>query len=161
MKNDGVTLVELMVVITIVAVMLGFAALSMVGMSRGAKLNEARDQLLADIQDVKLKSISGVPHAIYVTGGSTSYTVRKLNINDANFIKDSEADVDGAIVSTVNLPSGMTINTTISPQVWFDRKGLPKTSGWAQATGSFTLTKDGETRTIIISQTGRIQYEAR
>ncbi|MFA4829018.1 MAG: prepilin-type N-terminal cleavage/methylation domain-containing protein [Thermodesulfovibrionales bacterium] len=155
--EKGVTLVELMVVITILAVMLAFATLSMVGMSRGAKLNEARDQLLADIQDAKLKSISGVPHAIVVS--STSYTVSKLKADDANLIKDNAADVDGTPVSTVSLPSGMTITGPGASELWFDRKGIPKSSSWGFGNCTFTLTKDGETRTIKISQTGRVQYE--
>ncbi|KAF0145764.1 MAG: hypothetical protein FD156_739 [Nitrospirae bacterium] len=158
MKNDGFSLVELLIVVAIMGIVFAIAALSMTSMSRTAKLNETRDQLLADIEEAKLKSISGVPQGIFVTGGnSTSYQVLRLTDANSNFKRDA-AEVY-ATLSTVTMPSGMTIEKNNGSEIWFDRKGIPKDSGWAPGNCTFTLTKDGVTRIITISEGGRIQYE--
>jgi len=168
MKNDGVTLIEMLTVITIIAVMLGFAALSMVGMTRDAKITESRDQLLADIQDTKLKSIAEVPHAVYIVGGTgSSYTLQTLPSTDVNFKRDA-TDTPTSI-STVSMPSNVKVGWNNTTELWFDRKGLPKNSNWQFGNGTFTIWYDannnnvsdaGESgKTIVISRGGRIQYE--
>ena len=157
MKNDGITLVELMIVVAIIGIIMGIASLSMTEMSRTAKLNETRDMLLADIEEAKLKSISGVPNGIIIAS-ATSYQVVRLTDADGDFKRDATEVY--ATLSTVTMPSGMTITApAVGTEVWFDRKGIPKTSTWQFSNPSFTLSKDGVTREITISQTGRVKYE--
>lgn len=157
-KNDGFSLVELLIVVAIIGIIMGIASLSMVDMSRTAKLNESRDMLLADIEDVKLKSIAGVPQGIYVAAAnSPSYQVVRLTDANSNFKRDAAEGYTS--LSTVTMPSGMTITKNDGTELWFDRKGIPKDSGWTPGNCTFTLTKDGVTRTITISEGGRIKYE--
>ena len=75
---DGVTLVELIIVIAIIGIIVLFATIDTGWFQRDARVSEARDRLLADVEDIKIKSLAEVPHAVFfiiVGGTSTSYTV--------------------------------------------------------------------------------------
>lgn len=58
-KNKGFTLVELSVVIGILAVLLGFTTINLVGSQQAASLTSAEEVLLADLKHQQLKSMIG------------------------------------------------------------------------------------------------------
>ena len=170
---DGVTLIELIIVIAIIGIIALFATIDTAWFQRDARVTEARDRLLADIEDVKLKSLAQVPHAIFVTdGNAASYTVRRLVDADNDFVRDAAEAT--TTLSTVTLQTGMRIQLTgltSGNELWFDRKGIPRTDTWAatvNATFRVWYDADGDgvydsgdeqTKTISVSQDGRIQYE--
>ena len=176
--NKGVTLVELIIVIAIIGIIVLFATIDTAWFQRDARVTEARDKLLADIEDVKLKSLAKVPHAIEINDATkaTWYKIVKLTDTNSNFKWDSGEATPDVDNSTVTLATNVKISGPSGRLLWFDRKGIPKNSIWgvgnttftiwydANGNNAFTGTTDDDNevrKTIIISETGRIQYEKR
>lgn len=212
MNRTGVTLVELIIVLAIIGIIVLFATIDTAWFQRDARVTEARDRLLADIEDVKLKSLAQVPHGIVVTGGNnTSYTVVQLEdfrcsittttacLTDAdctggagtcsvtgNFKRDTGEAT--STLSTYNLPTNVRVswNNNNVAELWFDRKGVPRSNLWGLGPGTFAIWYDADgngilpwtdsngstnldlesecgepCRLIIISNNGRVQYEKR
>lgn len=190
----GVTLIELIIVIAIIGIIALFATIDTAWFQRDARVSEARDRLLADIEDAKLKSITSVPNGIFVAAdGSTSYTREQLRdyrcsvttttacLEDSdctggagtcsvtgNFMRDAG---EATTSTTVNVSTNAKVVVKLSggTELWFDRKGMPRTSTWAINGRTFTVWYDdndnntvdaGETsKTITISVAGRVKYE--
>lgn len=164
----GYTLIELFLVIVIIAITATFAMLNTAEWLRDANVKEARDMVVATLESVKLKSMTGLPHAILVSGGTnTLFTVNRLNDADGNFAKnDTETS---SVVRTETLPRRVKITNSSGEELWFDRKGVPRRSTWGESGTTITIWHDtnnnntpdaGEpTRYITISSHGRIQYE--
>lgn len=194
MRNDGVTLIELIIVIAIIGIIALFVTMDVSWFMRDTRLSEARDRLLADIEDIKLKSLAKVPHGIFVTGGnSTSYSIVQLKdfrcsvatttacLTDAdctggagtcsvtgNFKRDSGEAY--STLSTVTLNTNYRISFSDGDgELWFDRKGMPRTNTWGVTNNTFwvwydsngngTQDTDESAKQIGVDNGGRIQYE--
>ena len=175
MNRTGVTLVELLIVIAIIGIIVLFATIDTAWFQRDARVTEARDRLLAAIEDVKLKSLAQVPHAVFITCAGTSYTVRKLTDANSNFKKDSSEGDN--VLSTVSLSTSTNVkvryNPTCTPgtdvsELWFDRKGIPRNDSWLTPNRTLTVWYDengdnaytGEqAKQISVDNGGRILYE--
>jgi len=194
MRNDGVTLIELIIVLAIIGIIVLFATIDTAWFMRDARVTEYRDRLLADIEDIKLKSLARVPHGIIIAGGnSTGYTVVQLRdfrcsvttttacIADSdcpggagtctvtgNFKRDTGEAY--STLSTVTLNTNYRISFSDSDgELWFDRKGMPRTDTWGVTNNTFWVwydsngngTKDTDetAKQIGVDNGGRIQYE--
>lgn len=86
----GITLVELMVVIVILAVVLGLASMG-ADVIRGARLSGATQQLLADIQLSRIQAMTHDAHGFGIRFQSaTSYVV--FRFNDCNDSKSYDTN---------------------------------------------------------------------
>jgi len=195
MKNSGITLIELLIVIAIIGIIAALVTLDAGWFQREGRVTEARDRLLADLEDAKLKSLAKIPHGIVVADAKTSYKMVclkdgtcsgsanrccqdsdcpsgqtcSLTSTSVNFKKDSGESYSDIVNSTVTLPTNVKI--TPSGETWFDRKGISKSSTWGTGNTTFTIWYDSTSngsvdsdeisKTIIISDNGRIQYEKR
>lgn len=180
----GLTLIELIVVIAIIAIISTLATVNIQWWMRDSRLNEIRDVIMADLEDIKLKSVTGVPHGIRFEG-SKNYSIIVLEDLDGDFIKDLNEPVkvfNNPNPSLFPLPSNYIIKWGNTQELWFDRKGRPRNADWGLGMGSIKICydesrdnkccdpkerecnppedKEAETlKTIVISREGRIQYE--
>ena len=196
MNRTGVTLVELLIVIAIIGIIVLFATIDTAWFQRDARVTEARDRLLADIEEAKLKSITTVPHGIVVaSAGATSYTVVQLmdyrcsNSSTTACLADSDCTSPGtctvtgnfkrdtgeatSTVTTGSLSTNVKVNWNNGTELWFDRKGVPRSSTWLSGAGTFTVWYDADNdsdfagddvsveprKTIILTNMGRVKYE--
>lgn len=196
LSAKGITLIELLIVLVIIGMIVLFATIDVSWFMRETRVSETRDRLVADIEDMKLKSLTQIPHGIIVTGGNnTNYRLVTLTAAaGADFRRDSPAD-NGSIINDpsvsinpVNLPLNVRVELVGAggDELWFDRKGVPRTEGWAtlgrtllvwydvdgngtlpwadsNASGNLDLESECQEpcKLIIISNNGRIQYEKR
>jgi prepilin-type N-terminal cleavage/methylation domain-containing protein len=148
----GITLVELMVVITILAVVMGFASLG-ADVMRGARLSGVTQQLLADIQLSRSRAITHEAHGFGIRFQSaTSYVV--FRFNDCNDSRSYDANTCAGhtreeIDATVKQIAPSVVLKKTNPSTNFnndiliyDPSGISRSGTWAL--GNMTiLVKNG------------------
>lgn len=197
----GVTLIELLIVLLIIGIISALVTVDTSWWIRETRLTEARDTMLADIENAKLRSITGRPHAVFFFMPSAPalnrYELHQLTDTNGDFIPDPndttepKPNLGVAEVKGYNCQSPYTTitpgiagndaycfpqdykislsNCTTNNRLWFDRKGIPRCSGWGLGMATITLFRDtnanntldsGElSKTIIIDTVGKIKYE--
>lgn len=163
----GFTLIELMIVIAIIAIIATFAALSAESWSRESRLGESRDRLVASLEELKIRAIAGVPFGVRISGGvSTQYVLQELQDANEDFVRDATEAITAIETVTLSTRFKVSINGG-SEEIWFDRKGIPRTGTWGTMGRTITIWYDGNNngavdggesrRLISISSNGRIQ----
>lgn len=192
----GFTLIELILVIVIIGIVATLTTIEITWWMRESKLTEYRDRLLADLEDIKIKSMARYPHGIICRNNNYELVILKdfrcsntaqpcipeNSSNDCgeqnkctevgNFMKDTGEPYFSIPSPTnpFNLRPKYLINCPADGvEIWFDRKGIPRTSNWGTAGRTFTIYYDengnnafdqGElNKTITVNAVGRIRYE--
>lgn len=151
-KVKGFSLIEVLVVIIIIAILMGIAFGPLRNQILKSKVNQAVNSLVADLNEMKRRSIT--ENASYgVVMGVTSYITFIDTNGDCNL--DSGEDI-----TRVNLPSGVSMSTsnTTSLVVW-TRKGVPLNSTCGFYSGTIILNAGNYQKRVSISRYGRITVD--
>jgi Tfp pilus assembly protein FimT len=137
----GITLVELMVIIVIMAVIMGFASMG-ADVIRGARISRVTQQLLADIQLSRMRAVTHDAHGYGIRFQSaTSYVVFRFeDCNESNSYnvntcvggsrEESDARVKNLPVSVALRKTNPTSNFNDDILI-FDPCGVSRNANWA------------------------------
>lgn len=151
--SRGFTLIELMVVMGIFALMLGFASINLLRPQTQASLDTTVKTLVSDIRVQQIKAMAGdtqdtgsaLDHGIYLE--SNRYTLFRGAYNPtepSNFI--------------INLETGLQLTTTLpSSQIVFSKRS-GEISGFVAGQNTITLqnTQSAEQKIITINRYGAV-----
>ncbi len=136
----GITLVELIVVIAIMAVLMGFASAG-VEMIRGARVTGVTQRLLADIQIARIQAMTHDAHGYGIRfPSSTSYVVFRFDdCNDSNSynVNTCDGSREEADATVKNLPLSVALKKTNPTSNFnndiliFDPCGVSRNANWA------------------------------
>ncbi len=128
--SKGFTLIELIIVIVIIGI-LAILVIPRIISTTTISARESAEMVAADIRKTQeLAMADTASHSITFTSGSGSYTI----------------DQGTANAQAISLPSGVTINTTVT--ITFDTKGVPNAAA--------TINVGGATTVTVIQNTGRV-----
>lgn len=137
--NKGVTLLELMIVIAIIVVLLTLGYMSFRVLKANYDLTSATNQLYADLEWVRQKSM-GSAHLYGIVFATNGYTVFE-DIND-NHQYDNSTD------KTIKTETFKNISLASSHgQVVYSRRGTPNSQSTITLSNQY-----GKTKQIVISQ---------
>lgn len=155
-KQNGFTLMELMIVIVIVAILAALALPSFKSVLEGRRLVGAAENLFSDLQYARSEAVkrNEVIRFQVTTGASWCFGVD----DDDGVACDCNAsacEIDGLLKNVVS-SSYTGIQMTTGGVVEFDpRQGLPDTA----QTFTFTIQSSGITKSVNVNSIGRVQME--
>lgn len=134
-REDGFTIMELMVVVLLASVIMAIATPSYTVWLRSYRLTAGARQVASDMQLARMKAISQNTQYRLNFQSSTTYVFEK----DAGFVLES---------GPFTLTEGVTTST--GPTVVFQARGT------ASAAGQVTLTNPSGTKLVCIKAVGRV-----
>lgn len=149
----GVTLIELMFSLALLAVLAGLAAPGFQATAKASALRAANFELMAGLQQIRASSIlEGRPGLLCpVDAAGTCLPAGSAGTAWRSFVEDGSARRE---VGSQSLPAGLELRATRSPlRFW------PGTR--AASTGTLTICDTrgfGEPRAIVLSQSGRARF---
>jgi type IV fimbrial biogenesis protein FimT len=157
----GFTLIELIVVLSIVAIMASFAVPSFTATVNNQALASVSSDLYTSILQARSEALK-TNRVVYVTPTVTGtpttadwasgWTVFVDNNNNGAY---NSAD-DALVISRPAIPSNVTVTTdTNKASFSFDSRGYLRPLGGGNGSVVFTATGTGRKRWVVISQTGR------
>ena len=159
-KENGFTIMELMVVVAILAILAVIAMPGMFSRNSQARLKGAANNLIGDLQMAKSRAVTvnAIVVIEFTANGYQIFLDNGVNAGDWN------RDADEVLVRSIQLPAGTNIvlPTTFDPpnnRTRFNGRGFPDpvTLTGAGMTGSVTIqSSNGSQRQIIINRLGRI-----
>lgn len=152
-KVRGFSLIEVLVVIVILSILMWIAFGPLRNQILRSKLHEAVNTFVADLNEMKRKSLTeNVSYGIEITGSNYYQTFVD---NDGDCTKDTSE-----VLGNISLPSGITFSTSNTTRtILWTRKGIPLNSSCGFYSGNITFTTLGFTKTVIISRYGRIRVD--
>ncbi len=161
-SRSGLTLMEVMVAIAIVAILTGIAYPSFRKMRASLRLNAAARALYGDIQLARIKAMEkSVSYTIIfgqqVSGVTYDYVIiEDKNNNGICDSPDCGTTGDDVIIKKVLISSEFP-HISISPNISYLRFNM---RGFVSSNGSITLTNQyGKSAKVTISALGRIKLE--
>lgn len=175
-RPRGVSLIELMVGIALLAILLAIAAPNFQGMTASSRLTSASNDLLGTLQQARAQAIRTGSRVTVCksTNGTQCNTTAGVGwdqgwivFQDTTRINfDAQVEDGEAILSyTTAIPNGTTIagNAAVANYVSFAADGRPRLMGGAVQAGSLrvctaadSLTDNTRARDIVLTTTGQI-----
>ena len=142
--DPGFTLIELMVVMGIFALMVGFASINLIRPQTQASLDTTVTTIVADLKEQQIKAMTG--------NGASSYSVR---FNNSNYILFTGSSYPSPTDNfTINLDPNLQITPNPTTIVFAQRSGESNTT-----TLTVTNTASSEQKTIIINILGSVTIQ--
>lgn len=164
-REAGFTLVELLIVITVIGVMIAIAALNLAGESKKNRLKEATTQFYSDLKRCRVDAMTKVTDVNTRGYGfkfidATSYKTFEFNDLDNDYNYDT-APADEAINPvTITVPYGVQVSSgALTTPLFFDRRGWVRSASWSTVSGTtfiFSLPGVTTARCVVLS-TSRIR----
>ena len=165
-RERGFTVAELLLSVTLLALLLGMGVPSFASLIRASRLAAASGGLLAAIHRTRSEAIErGVRATLCKSGDGTSCTVDgdwgqgwiSFIDDDANGLRGSDEALllTGAPASSV----AITGNTPVARYVSYIPQGWTRTVNGALQMGTITVCVGGSARRIVIGSTGRPRVE--
>lgn len=151
-KQEGFTVVEIMVVVAIIALLFALGTINLGNTQTTTSLSSAVSGLVADIKSQQMLAMSGdqgsvtsqQPQGLYVQSGTyTLFAGTTYNSGDTNNF-------------TVNPGQGISLSTTFPSSTVLFNKGTGEVSGYSATTNKITLTFNGTSKTVTIDRFGAV-----
>lgn len=174
-KNNGFTLVELMVVVAIIVIMGFFAAPEIMNFRPNMELNSASRQLYGTLQNCKLLAVRHNANCAVTfnqTVGPDTFSYYVFLDVDKDFLPDGTETVidsyqladyrDISFDTTKGGGDGITFpnNTAGNPGIGFQPNGLPDAPGGLAPNGTvFINNVNNISKSVVVSQAGNISIK--
>ena len=169
--SRGFTLIELMITLSIAAVLMVVAVPSFVLYKKNAELTSIANTLLAATNAARGEAMKrGMSAMVVPTNNGSDWTTGWVVFVDKNNSRTYSDTTDTLVLSQAALPTGISVTgnnnaTGTTPYIMFDASGYSKskTGGFGALSISFARTDVGtadlysQTRRIIIASTGRVR----
>ncbi len=161
-KVKGITIMEVLVVIAIIAVLASASIFGLQNMIQRQRLYSAMTQVANDLKEVQFRSMSSnMVWGARFCKDESQYKIFAVNPSTVGGGCPRDADPsctnDATTQRLVSLPSG------VSPEadfyVLFDRRGYPLNWNCGIGAVSITLKNSYGSRTVFVDSVGRIRYE--
>lgn len=149
MKRDGFSLVELLVVVSILTIVLGFGLASFMRFNRHERLKQAGLTLKSSLRFAQTKTIS----VEKPSSGCTTYIGIRLSFMIDGYTIQPECDPEGAAGSptTVTFSQGLTFTAIPSTFMFLQQNVLDSVSEQA-----LTITNGEERYMLVVSPSGNV-----
>lgn len=156
----GLTLIELMITVAIVAILIGISVPSFAKLGASQRMSAASHTVMASFNQARMRALATASQVVLCPSidgqtctGGLSWEKGWIIYDDAN--RNRKLDPTETVAATFELPEGLTASTTIGrPQLMFKPDGgawgNPLTLTICDATGTET-----EGRAIVVSNAGR------
>lgn len=174
MDQQGISLIEVMIVVVLIGLMGAFAAPEIKSFRPNMQLKSAARDLFGDFQNAKMAAVrenQNCAVSFNVTIGSDNFDYIVYMDTDKDFIYDSGESILSEVVWSEAhkfvLPAqgGTNTNTFLTPSggtptIAFQSNGLPSDHDGGIANGSVTFTVEtGKTIQVVVSRVGNISIK--
>ena len=149
-NNSGMTIIELMVVIGILAILAGIAIPGFIGWLPNYRLRSAADDLQSTLQNAKLRAIreNAIVRVNFNFGNGTNGTYLAFIDNGVN-ADNGIREADELMVKNGQMPAGIDLQDSgLGGAIRFTRRGFP------DASGDIDVTNGTRTQTINLTLGG-------